>query len=147
MKDMTKTIHSLSAKDAAKTQQIADLNTLVGRTTHVESGLVDCNSDSDDWPNRDSDNEWMTTTISFSTPYDTPPVVHLGGLTQWQNHGRVYTGFNPPMYGNYFNVFLTSVTNTGFTVRCLGWKNYYNNNYYSVKMSANWISLYDTSKL
>ena len=141
-------LQDLSAKDAAKTQQISDLNTLVNRTNHIESGLVDCNGHSDNWPGRDSTYEWNTTTISFSTPYDTPPVVHLGGLNEWMNSGVVYTkGVNLLFYGNYFSVTLTSVTNNNFTVKCEGYKDYFGNSYHSVRMSANWISLPDTSNL
>jgi len=128
---------------------IQGMNSAMSKTHHVESGQVLCNSNgvnSDLWPHRDLHHEWTTVTLTFDHPYDTPPVVHLGGVTDFKNYGFISThnAFITDM-----TLTLVSVTQTDFTVMCRAPANIHGDKsgYFIARMSANWVSFYNPDKL
>jgi len=128
---------------------IQGMNSAMSKTHHVESGQVLCNSNgvnSDHWPHRDLHHEWTTVTLTFDHPYDTPPVIHLGGVTDFQNYGFISThnAFITDM-----TLTLVSVTQTDFTVMCRAPANIHGDKsgYFIARMSANWVSFYNPDKL
>ena len=137
---MKATIQDLHSNHTTQAQQMSSMNDVINSTRHQEHGVVECSEDSDRWPVRDLKYEWITKNITFTSPYDTPPVVYIGGVSVYRNYG--YTDTHD-MYSNYFSVKVISVTETDFTVECRGWKDWHGNPYYSLEMKANWISWVD----
>ena len=144
-KVMNATIHDLKTKDIAKTNQIAKLNDVISKTQHMEFGVVDCNSNSDNWPHRDSFYEWITKTVTFTSVYDTPPVIHIG-LAEFNSRFRITPDYNS-YTGSMASITLVSVNKTSFTFMCKTFQEYNSRNVFSTLMSANWISVYNPSKI
>ena len=102
-------------------KNMAEMNDTINKLRHKEYGVVDCTSDgnSDSWPGRDGVYEWVNKFIPFDTPYDTPPVVHLGGLKEFSLRSG---GPQSQVYRVLFSLRLKEVTTIGFTVQCIGWE-------------------------
>jgi len=110
-------VTSLTSQHAILDQQLTQLK---ATTSHVESGDIGCSPQA-----TSSDGRYVTQ--SFSTPYLSPPVVHVGvrQLASVNDNGKYDHG-----------VTVTSVTTTHFTVYC---KQYHFAEFFV--LSVNWISV------
>ena len=120
-------------KNAAQDGQLAHLMTCSCNETHTESGIIKC-GDSAHWNEytRPDRNTSISKSVTFRSPYSTPPVVHLSVVTMNKyDHGDWNV--------NDYWLSVVSVTTKGFTMRVHTQGN--QNNYRYFGFDVSWISL------